>query len=290
MALTGDGGDELFAGYDRYRAVRLAAILDRLPGPIERFFGSRLWQRLPGRGRSLLGKFKRFSAALNRPLGRRYLDWIGIFDEPSRASLYTDDFLARLPGIDPAEFVLRAWRRAAQRDPVTAASLADLVTYLPCDLLCKVDIASMAHGLECRQPFLDHRVVELAAAAPVRWKQRWGKGKRILHAAFGDLIPASVRKRRKMGFAVPLENWLRYDLRDFVREVLLDNRSLNRGYFRPEEVRRLVDEHQSGAKNNSYRLWSLLIFELWHQSWLDGELPLAAIHPESRYSTSSATG
>ncbi len=272
VALTGDGGDELFAGYGRYKAVRLGEILDRLPGPIERLIASPLWQRLPGGGRrSLVRKFQRFSAALARPLERRYLDWIGIFDEASRAAIYTDDFLARLPGVDPAEFLLRAWKRANKRDAVTAASLADLTTYLPCDLLTKVDIASMAHGLECRQPFLDHRVVELAAAAPVRWKQRWGRGKRILHAAFGDLLPPSIRRRKKMGFAVPLESWLRHDLRDFVREVLLDAKSLGRGYFRPEEVRRLVDEHQSGAKNHCYRLWSLLVFELWQQCWIDGQ-------------------
>ena len=170
VALTGDGGDELFAGYDRYRAVWLSARLDRLPGPLRRILAAQLWQRLPaGGGRRSFGRrLRRLSAVLNLPMQRRYLDWIGIFNEAGRAALYTDEFLARLNDVDPAEFLARAWRRAARRDPVTAASLADLTTYLPCDLLVKVDIASMAHGLECRQPFLDHRLVEWAAALPVR--------------------------------------------------------------------------------------------------------------------------
>ncbi|HEV3418638.1 MAG TPA: asparagine synthase (glutamine-hydrolyzing), partial [Pirellulales bacterium] len=152
VALTGDGGDELFAGYDRYRAVRLSSHFDKLPGPLRRLMASSAWQRLPGgnRPRSFIRRLKRFAAALGRPIQRRYLEWIGIFDEAARAALYTDEFLASLPDVDPAEFLNRAWRRAGRRDAVTAASLADLTTYLPCDLLTKVDIAAMAHGLECR--------------------------------------------------------------------------------------------------------------------------------------------
>ena len=271
VALTGDGGDELFAGYDRYRAVRLSALLDRLPRPLRALLASRLWQRLPGgnRGRSIMRRLKRFSAALGRPIARRYLDWIGIFDEAARAALYSDEFLASLPDVDPAEFLLRAWRRSGRRDPVTAASLADLTTYLPCDLLTKVDIASMAHGLECRQPFLDHRVVELAIAMPIQFKQRFGRGKRILLTAFRDLLPPCIRRRRKMGFGIPLESWLRTDLREFTRETLLDPVALGRGYFRPEAVARLIEEHHSGTRNHSYQLWSLLILELWHRQWMD---------------------
>ncbi|HKD38112.1 MAG TPA: asparagine synthase (glutamine-hydrolyzing), partial [Pirellulales bacterium] len=271
VALTGDGGDELFAGYDRYRAVRLSALFDTLPRPLRRMIGSRLWQHLPGghRHRSIGRRLRRFVAALNKPIARRYLDWIGIFDEPSRAALYSDEFLAELPSVDPAEFLIRAWRRADRRDPVTAASLADLVTYLPCDLLTKVDIASMAHGLECRQPFLDHRVVELAIAMPIQLKQRSGRGKRILLKAFGDLLPKTVQRRPKMGFGIPLETWLRRELRGFTYETLLDPRALGRGYFRPEAVSRLIEEHQSGARNHSYQLWSLLVLELWHRQWMD---------------------
>ena len=135
--------------------------------------------------------------------------------------------------------------------------------------MTKVDIASMAHGLECRQPFLDFRVVELAAQMPRRLKFRRGLGKRILREAFRDLLPEPIRRRPKMGFGVPLDQWFRRELGDFVRDVLLDRRSLDRGYFRPEAVRELLDQHQGGQFNHGYRLWSLLILELWFRQWGD---------------------
>lgn len=271
VALTGDGGDELFAGYDRYRAVWISSIIDRMPWPLRSALASRFWQHLPGSGRprSIARRMGRLSAALNKPIARRYLDWIGIFGEADRAALYTDEFLSRLTDVDPAEFLIRAWRRAARRDPVTAASLADMTTYLPCDLLVKVDIASMAHGLECRQPFLDHRLVEWAAALPVRYKQRLGRGKRILREAFDDLLPAEIQRRPKMGFGIPLDRWLRGELRDFTRQVLLDPIAIGRGYFRADAVIRLLDEHQSGRISHGHRIWALLILELWHRQWVD---------------------
>ncbi|NQT37322.1 MAG: asparagine synthetase B, partial [Planctomycetes bacterium] len=143
------------------------------------------------------------------------------------------------------------------------------VTYLPCDLMTKVDIASMAHGLECRQPFLDHRLVELAAAMPRQHKFRYGRGKRILKEAFSDLIPPAIRRRRKMGFGVPLDHWFRGPMKNFARDVLLDSRALGRGLFRGEAVRRMLDDHSSGRFDHSYRLWALLVLELWQQRWTD---------------------
>ncbi len=150
---------------------------------------------------------------------------------------------------------------------MTAFSLADLVTYLPCDLMTKVDIASMAHGLECRQPFLDYRVVELAAAMPRRLKFRRGRGKRILRETFADLLPGAIQRRSKMGFGVPLDHWFRHELRDYTQQVLFDKGTLERGYFRPEAVTRLWDEHQQGRFNHGYRLWALLFLELWQREW-----------------------
>ena len=152
---------------------------------------------------------------------------------------------------------------------MTAASLVDLVTYLPCDLMTKVDIASMANSLECRAPFLDHHVVELAAAMPIKLKLRRGRRKRILLETFGSLLPRSLLTRPKMGFGVPLGHWFRHELRDFVREVLLDPSSLSRGYFQEAAVRRLIDEHTAGVFDHGSRLWSLLVFELWQRQWVD---------------------
>lgn len=269
VALTGDGGDELFAGYPRYRAVALADVIDHLP-VVRRMIAARLWQRLPtsGRQKSRLRQLKRFSEALALSPQRRYVDWISVFNEPRRAELYADEFVATLPNADPTRFVESAWRRVGPRDAVTAASLADLVTYLPCDLMTKVDIASMAHSLECRQPFLDYRVVEFAASMPIEMKYRRGVGKRILRRALGDLIPDEVWRRKKMGFGVPLDHWFRNELRGLTHDVLLDETARSRGFFRPEAVRRLVVEHDERHFDHSHRLWSLLVLELWMRRWL----------------------
>jgi asparagine synthase (glutamine-hydrolysing) len=132
-----------------------------------------------------------------------------------------------------------------------------------------VDIASMAHGLECRQPMLDHRVVEHAARLPISEKLRGGRGKRILRAAFADRLPKEVFTRQKRGFAVPMDHWFRGELRPMLSEVLLDSRAAGRGYFRLEAVQQLLDEHDTGRFNHAQRLWSLLILELWHREWID---------------------
>jgi asparagine synthase (glutamine-hydrolysing) len=269
VALSGDGGDELFAGYPRYRAVWLGSKLDRA-GPLRRLLAARAWQRLPGaRYKSLWRRFKRFSECLALAPHRRYLAWIAIFNESRRSELYDESFIESLPDEDPAEILHRAWAGAGSRDAITAASMADLVTYLPGDILHKVDMASMAHSLECRQPFLDHRVVELAAAMPLGHKFRRGRGKRILRDTFGPLLPREIWRRGKMGFGVPLDRWFRKELRGLTHDVLLDQRARDRGYFRADVVARLVREHEDRKFDHAYRLWALLVFELWCRQWLD---------------------
>ncbi len=271
VALTGDGGDELFAGYPRYRAIALGRWFDRLPWPVRAAVAGRFWQRLPAspRQKSYRRRFKRFAESLALSPWARYLGWIAIFNEARRGELYSDDFVARMPDEDPLQFLLDAAARCRQRDPVTATSLVDLVTYLPCDLMTKVDIASMAHGLECRQPMLDYRVVELAARMPVARKFRFGKGKRVLLEAFADLIPQEIVRRPKMGFGVPLDHWFRGPLSSFAREVFSDSRTRQRGLFDPTAVDRLVEEHIAGRFDHAYRLWALLFLELWQREWLD---------------------
>jgi asparagine synthase (glutamine-hydrolysing) len=272
VALTGDGGDELFVGYPRYLAVWLAEGFDRLPTLMRHFLAGRYWQRLPSgtRQKSRMRQWKRFVEMLGRPTALRYLEWIAIFNEARRATLYSDAFTASLSAHEPLDFLNEALARCDRRDRVTAFSLADLMTYLPCDLMTKVDIASMAHGLECRQPFLDYRVAELAARIPRRLKFRGGHGKRILRTAFNDLLPEAIQRRPKMGFGVPLNDWFRHELLNFTKEILFDHRTVERGYFRPEAVAALFDEHLQGQFNHGYRLWSLLILELWQREWLDG--------------------
>jgi asparagine synthase (glutamine-hydrolysing) len=268
VALSGDGGDELFAGYERYRALWLSGLIQRYL-PLHRIPGLGLIQKLPdsNRRRSLVRRGKRFVEALGQSTVRRYLNWLQIFPESLRAELYNDSFFETLPDHDPIEFLEQSWAKTAGRDVVTRASLTDVLTYLPCDLMCKVDIASMAHGLEVRQPMLDYRVVEFAASLPVKYKFRRSRGKLILQYAFGSMIPAEIWTRKKMGFGVPIVTWFREELRERVRDVLLAPNARISEFFRPEAVRGLVDSHQRGETNHSYRLWNLLMLESWLNRW-----------------------
>jgi asparagine synthase (glutamine-hydrolysing) len=271
VALSGDGGDELFGGYERYLAMQLSGRFDRLPRPLRRILTNSWLQtfRTSGRQKSRLRKIQRLSQVLAVPAARRYADLVGIFNESQRASLYADEFLTNLPENDPVEFLDHALRLGQRRDGTTAATLADLITYLPCDLCQKVDIATMAHGLECRQPMLDHRVVELAAALPIGMKVRRGRGKQILKRAFGKMLPPEVFGRRKMGFGVPLDHWFRHELRELLHDTLLSQRALARPYFRADAIRDLLAQHMNCRFDHASRLWALLVLELWHQQWVD---------------------
>lgn len=278
VALSGDGGDELFAGYSRYQAVALAARADRLPGFVKAALGWPGWQRIPTstRQRAPGRRLKRFLAALAQSPERRYLRWIGIFDSDSRQALYSPAMREQLAGFDSGQFLLDAYAACPQRDFITRTTCADVLTYLPCDILTKVDIASMAHSLEARNPFLDHRVVELAARIPLELKFEPGRGKKILIETFADLLPPAIQSRPKMGFGVPIDHWFRGELSGMLRETLLSSRALERGYFEPAAVRGLIDEHMSGRWDHAYRLWNLLVLECWHRVFLDQPPPLAA--------------
>jgi len=273
VALSGDAGDEDFAGYPRYRAIKLAALYDGCPSILKAALSPRIWQHLPVsvEQKSLRRQLKKLVLGLNLPPEERYLNWIAIFDEARKRALYSGDCAGRLSGAGPAiEFLLDAYARAPHRDFVSRTSFVDMMTYLPCDLLTKVDIASMAHSLEVRAPFLDHKVVELAVGMPLSLKMRGLKGKYILKKAFGHLLPREILTRPKMGFGVPISRWFRTELSGFIRHILLDRETMARGYFRPEAVRALVDEHVSGVFDHGYRLWALLMLELWHRTYIDG--------------------
>lgn len=275
VSLSGDGGDELFGGYQRYQAVQVAGWTDRLPSFVRGLLGAEIWQKFPAsvRQNSKRRRLKRLLSAIALERRRRYLKWISIFDDERRASLYTPEFQASLGQFDPAEFLFAAYQECPERDFVTQTTCADVLTYLPCDILTKVDIASMAYSLEARAPFLDHQVVDLAARLPVEWKIQGRQGKQILIETFADLLPKRIQTRSKMGFGVPLDHWFRNELRPLLADVLLSSQSLGRGFFEPQQVRQLVDEHTRGTWDHSYRLWSLLVLELWQQMFLDRSVP-----------------
>ncbi len=287
VALTGDAGDELFGGYDRYRALALTELFQRIPDGPRRVLGGTMVRVLPrsARPKTRLRGLQRLFEHINEPADARYLGWMTTFDEDARLSLYTDDQIDRVAsaatasgdpsGADPAAILSAAFAAAARRDRVTRAMVADLLMYLPGDLLAKVDLASMAHSLECRGPFLDHRVVELAAAMPLDRKLRLrpGRSKVVLKKAFADLLPPAIRTRAKMGFGVPIGRWFREELKDELRGVLLDPVCLGRGLFRPEAIRDLVDEHVDGRRDHAPRLWALLMLELWFRRHMDAGRP-----------------
>ncbi|MBL6723545.1 MAG: asparagine synthase (glutamine-hydrolyzing) [Rubripirellula sp.] len=268
VALSGDGGDELFAGYERYRALWLSEKLQKLI-PVHRVPGIGLIRKIPDseKRRSLTRRIKRFIEAFGQNTPRRYLNWLQIFPEQLRASLYNADFLSTLPDEDPFEFLEKNWMMSQGRDVVTQAANTDLLTYLPCDLCTKVDIASMAHGLEVRQPFLDYRLVELAASLPIEQKFRGQRGKLLLQQCFKDKIPNEIFTRPKMGFGIPIAAWFRDELKELVRETLLSENAKSNQFFQTEKVAALCQAHWNKEQNHGYRLWNLLILEMWLRKW-----------------------
>lgn len=274
VALSGDGGDELFAGYNRYEAVRLATRLDRVPG-MSALFRAPFWKLLPksGRQKSFLRRARRFAEGMAAPVSERYLRWVSHFDPNALDELLTPSMLKQLGGWSTASLMAEAYAMCPHRDVVTQTCATDVQTYLPNDILTKVDIASMAASLECRSPFMDHHVVELAARMPMDLKISGGRQKAILIDTFKDLLPQSIQTRSKMGFGVPIDHWFRNELRPMLKNVLLSDRCLDRGRFQPDVVRRYVHEHLTGTHDQHYRLWNLLILELWSRAFLDGDLP-----------------
>ena len=255
----------------------------RLPASPRRWIGGTMTRVLPrsGKSKSRLRALERLFERINEPAGARYLGWMTTFDEADRLNLYTDTHLDRLAtaasldpdqaSADPASVLARACAVAGRRDRVTQAMVGDILTYLPGDLLAKVDLASMAHSLECRGPFLDHRVVELAAAMPLDRKLRFrpGRSKVVLKRAFADLLPEPIRTRRKMGFGVPVGRWFQHELKQELCDILLDRSSLERGYLPPRRHRTLVADHVEGRREHGHRLWSLVMLELWFRNHLD---------------------
>jgi asparagine synthase (glutamine-hydrolysing) len=246
VALAGDGGDEAFAGYERYIAHGLAA---RVPGRAARA-GAAAVRVLPAarrEPRSSLFRIARFLDVAGASAPERYGRLMEVFPLDLRRRLWVDSRLARPVGLEPP------------RAGIAGLQLLDLATYLPGDLLLKADIASMAHSLELRSPFLDHEVVALGLALPDSLKTHGREGKVALRRAFAPDLPPQIARRGKTGFGVPLGSWFRSDLRETARELL----STDRGWFRADAVQGLLDEHESGRADHGHRLWCLLMLELW---------------------------
>jgi asparagine synthase (glutamine-hydrolysing) len=266
VALSGDGGDELFAGYDHYRAHRWA---DR----IRLLTASRGWRAVdrlldavppaPAK-KGPINKVKRFAEGLRRPADLEHARWLAFWDVQERRALYTPAALERLAGRDCFGTYRALLAEAADHGftGLRRQLFADVRGYLADDILAKVDRASMAVSLEVRVPFLDHEVVEFAMSLPDDWKLRGGETKWILRRAFADVLPPRVRQRGKEGFSMPMKHWLRGPLRPLAEQLLAPERVRARGWFDAAEVQRLLAGHMRGRHNHAHRLWCLMALEL----------------------------
>jgi asparagine synthase (glutamine-hydrolysing) len=264
VGLVGDGGDESFAGYERYAA---AALAERVPRPLAGA-GAGVLRRVPGgrsERRSPAFRAARFLEAAAVPRAERYGRLMEVFTLHERADLWTAEAKEEIGALASSGFLLGP----APADGTTGLQILDLETYLPGDLLPKSDIASMAHSLELRSPLLDRRVVELGLSLPDALKQEGRTGKIGLRRAFAAELPAEVAARGKTGFGLPLAEWFRGELHDFTRDLLLDERARARGRFRPEAIERLLADHDAGRADNGHRLWTLTMLELWQRMHVD---------------------
>ncbi len=268
VALSGDAGDENFAGYTRYRHAAIGRWLASLPGPLPRWASS-LMATLPHPRTQPLRDFGR---RLSSGEVGRYLGLVAHFPHDDRHRLYSRDLKERFARDLVAERFEEILARATARDPTGRLQELDFATYLPDDILVKVDIASMAHGLEVRCPFLDPEVVEFTASLPTSLKLDGRRSKVVLRHAFSDVVPAPILKRRKKGFSLPVDRWIREDLRGMVRDHLLSKRLAERGLFDVREVERLIAAHDRG-ESRGLALWNLLVLETWFQTFVDSVPP-----------------
>jgi asparagine synthase (glutamine-hydrolysing) len=222
-----------------------------------------------GAPRSRRERIRRYCDDAMTETRRRYARWVSIVPPAVKAELYSPAFRHATASVDPLDVLLRAYAMADTPDLVDATLGADVGTYLPDDLLVKVDIASMAHGLEARSPLIDHDVMELAAVLPSDFKLRGRDKKHIFKRAMRGLVPDAILQRPKQGFGVPIAGWLRAPLRTMVEETLFGRAARERGLFAPSALRRLVDEHDRGVSEHHPQLWALLMLELWFARFID---------------------
>jgi asparagine synthase (glutamine-hydrolysing) len=265
VVLTGDGGDELFAGYSRYATEHQRRTFDLIPGSIKRSLMDRLSRRLPhgAWGRNYLQ-----NASLD-PISR-YLDNVSVFTGLNKDSLYTADFSDRLQNTSRLGSYFHELSGNVRSDASLDSLLyIDSKTYLPGDILTKVDRMSMAVSLEARVPLLDHKLIEFVTRIPASMKMAGLQTKHLFKRAVAELVPAEIINRPKQGFGVPIQQWINQQLRERIRDTLNDPRTLQRGYVTRSHVELLLDEHERGRRDHAMGLWSLLMLELWHRQYVD---------------------
>jgi len=271
VALSGDGGDELFAGYKRYRIHLNDRSYPWIPQWARRFYREQVHGRLP---RQVPGRNLAYSISL--PWGERYAEGISLQPFQRETRLLSADFAASSA---PLSVMRNYLEKAPAADALSRLLYLDTKTYLPGDILTKVDRMTMLTSLDARVPMLDHVFVEWVTALAPEWKMRGDDQKYILRKLAERIgVPREVLHRPKQGFALPLVHWVRHELKDLILSVLLDSSALQRGYFNPQGVRQMLEEHFRGRRDHSPRIWRLMMFELWHRNFL-GELRTTGTAP-----------
>jgi asparagine synthase (glutamine-hydrolysing) len=266
VALSGDGGDEIFAGYDRYSIHARRRVFEHVPEWARTFYRDQVFPRLPN---SMQGR--KFSYNISLPWQERYIDGLSFVPAFERDTpLLSPEFREVLRrSDDPSNVLRRYFEQAPAKDPVSQLLYVDAKTYMVADILTKVDRMSMLNSLEVRVPILDHEFVEYATSLTVDWKLRGNKQKYILRKLAERVgVPREVLYRQKQGFSLPLVHWMRNELKDMLM-ILLEPRTLERGYFEASGVRKLMDDHLNRGRTMTGRLWRLLMFELWHRNFLE---------------------
>ena len=291
VALAGDGGDELFAGYDRYWSQLRRWQIPSPPPAAGDWYRRHVHPHVPT---AWLGR--RFLFNISLPARDRYLDEVSLLPISVREpSLFTPEFVAQAAMVSsPYDRVRSDLAERPPSDPLSEMQYVDAKTYLPCDILTKVDRMSMANSLEVRAPLLDHCFAEWAVRLSPRWKIRDGERKYILKKLAEKVgVPRSVLYRRKQGFSLPLVHWFRTQSGAGLLDILLEPRTLQRGYFNGPAVEQRVREHRRGIRDRSWEIWHLLIFELWHRNFLEpasqtGASTLASSHVQQQLTCSEA--
>lgn len=266
VALGGDGGDELFAGYETYTAYKMAELYHYLPQSLQTFL-PRLIAKLPVSHAkvSFDYKAKRFMQSALLPPERRHYAWKEVFSDEMKDQLYTGPTNSALQ--DPFQVFAREFGSCQNHPMLSRLQYVDQRVYLPDDILVKVDRMSMAHSLEVRAPLLDHKLVEFALTIPPEFQLKGLKKKYLLKRAMAHKLPASVLSRKKAGFNVPIPKWLRNELHDYTQDVLSERRLKDQGFFDPRYVHQLIRDHNDMKVDYSRNLWGLLVFSLWFETY-----------------------
>jgi asparagine synthase (glutamine-hydrolysing) len=267
VALSGDAGDEAFAGYNRYRYAKIARLLRSLPGRIPNLLAETLG-RIPI---PALQPVRDFGRRLMQPEVVRYLGLVAHFPWDDRKKLYSDSMAEKFNRDFVAENFSAILDASTAQDAVGRLLDLDIHTYLPDDILVKVDIASMAHSLEARCPLLDHHLMSFVASVSSNLKMRGFSSKYLLRQAVRDILPPVILKRRKQGFALPIDRWMRQDLAAMAHDVLLDSKAKQRGLFKPAAIEKLLNDHKRG-ESRGLQIWNLLMLEQWFRKFIDGSL------------------